>query len=66
MDMAFAHAKRYLSKLSASHVSTLNVDFANQNVLKRIPIAMLNENKADWNENLRICAEEPVAPLYKC
>ena len=38
---------------------------ANQNVLKRILIAMLNENKADSNENFRICAEEPVAPLYK-
>ena len=38
---------------------------ANQNVLKRILIAMLTENKADWNENFRICAVEPVAPLYK-
>ena len=28
-------------------------------------IAMHNENKADSNENFRICAEEPVAPLYK-
>ena len=65
MDMPFAQAKRYLSKLTASHFSTLNVDFANQNVLNRILIAMLNENKADWNENFRICAEEPVAPLYK-
>ena len=58
-------AKRYLSELTTSHFSTLNVDFANQNLLKRIPIAMLNENKADWNENFRICAEEPVAPRYK-
>ena len=52
-------------KITASHFSTLNMKFANQNVLKRILIAMLNENKADWNENFRICAEEPVAPLYK-
>ena len=44
---------------------TLNMKFANQDVLKRILIVMLNENKADSNENLRICAEEPVAPLYK-
>ena len=65
MDMLFTQAKQYLSKLTASHLSTLNTDFANQNVLKRIPIAMLNENKADCNENFRICAEEPVAPLYK-
>ena len=65
MDMAFAQAERYLSRLTASHSSTLNMDFANWNVLKRIPIAMLNENKADCNENFRICADEPIAPLYK-
>ena len=52
-------------KITSSYFSTLNMKFANQNVLKRILIAMLNENKADWNENFRICAEEPVAPLYK-
>ena len=65
MDVPFAQAKQYLSKLTTSHVSTLNVDFANQNVLKRILIAMLNENKTDSNENFRICSEEPVAPLYR-
>ena len=65
MDMPFVQAERYLSKITASHFSTLNTKFANQNVLKRILIEMLNKNKADWNENFRICAEEPVAPLYK-
>ena len=65
MDMPFMQAERYLSKLTASHFSTLNMDFSNQNVLKRILIAMLNKNKADCNENFKICAEEPVAPLYK-
>ena len=65
MDMPFAQAERYLSKITASHFSTLNMKFANQNVLKRILIAMLNKNKANCNENFRICAEEPVAPLYK-
>ena len=65
MDMPIAQAKRYLSKMTASHFSTLNTKIANQNVLKRILIAMLNKNKADSNENFRICAEEPVAPLYK-
>ena len=65
MDVLFAQAKQYLSKITASHFSTLNMKIANQNVLKRILIAMLNENKADTNENLRICAEEPIAPLYK-
>ena len=65
MDMPFAPAERYLSKLTASHFSTLNMRIANQNMLKRILIAMHNENKADCNENFRICAEEPIAPLYK-
>ena len=65
MDVPFAQAERYLSKITTSHFSTLNMKFANRNVLKRILIAMLNENKADLNENFKICAEEPVAPLYK-
>ena len=65
MDVPFMQAKQYLSKITASHFSTLNTKFANQNVLKRILIAMLNENKANCNEHFRICAEEPVAPLYK-
>ena len=65
MDVPFAQAKQYLSKITTSHFSTLNTKIANQNVLKRILIAMLNENKADSNENFRICSEESVAPLYK-
>ena len=60
MDVLCAQAEQYLSKITTSHFSTLNTDFANWNVLKRILIAMLNENKADCNENFRICAEEPV------
>ena len=65
MGMPFAQAEQYLSKLTVSQFSTLNTKIANQNVLKRILIAMLNENKADLNENFSICAKEPVAPLYK-
>ena len=65
MDVQFAQAEQYLSKITVSHFSTLNTKIANQNVLKRILIAMLNENKADSNENFRICSEEPVVPLYK-
>ena len=65
MDVPFTQDERYLSKLTTSHFSTLNADFANWNVLKRIPIAMLNENKANWNENFRTSPEEPIAPLYK-
>ena len=52
-------------KITASHFSTLNTKIANQNMLKRILIAMHNENEADCNENFRTCAEEPIAPLYK-
>ena len=65
MDMPFMQAKQYLSKITTSHFSTLNTKLANQNMLKRILIVMLNENKADSNENFRICAEELIAPLYK-
>ena len=65
MDVLFAQAERYLSNIATSHFNTLNTKIANQNVLKRILIAMLNKNKADTNENFRICAEESLAPLYK-
>ena len=52
-------------KITTSHFSSLNMKIANQNVPKRILIAMHNKNKAVCNENFRICAEEPIAPLYK-
>ena len=65
MDMPFVQAERYLSKITASHFSTLYTKIANQNMLKRILIAMLNKNKADSNENFKICVEEPMVPLYK-
>ena len=51
MGMLFMPAKLYLRKVTASHFSTLNMKIVNQNVLKRILIAMHNENKADCNEN---------------
>ena len=65
MDVPFTQAERYLSKITTSHFSTLNTEIANQNMVKRILIAMLNENTADSNENFRICSEESVVPLYK-
>ena len=65
MDLPFAQAEQYLSKLTATHFNTLNMRYADQNMLKRILIAMLNKNKADSNENFKICLEKPVAPLYK-
>ena len=63
-DLPFMQAGQYLSKLTASHFGTLNTRSANQNVLERILIAMHNENKADCDENFRICAEELIVPLY--
>ena len=65
MDVPFMQAKLYLTKLTTSHFNTLNTKIANQNVLKMILIAMLNENMAVSNENFRICSEESIAPLYK-
>ena len=65
MDTLFMPAKLYLTKLTTSHFSTLNTRIANQAVLKMILIAMHNENKADYDENFRICAEESVGPMYK-
>ena len=53
MDMPFTQAEVYLSKLTISHFGTLNTRIGNQNVLKRILIAMHNKNKADCNENFR-------------
>ena len=55
MDVPFKQAKQYLSKITASHFSTLNTKIANQNVLKKL---LINENKADSFENFRICAED--------
>ena len=65
MDTPFMPAELYLIKITTSHFSTLNTRIANQNMLKTILIAMHNENKADHNENFRICAEESIGPLYK-
>ena len=61
----FMPAKLYLLKFTASYFSTLNMKTANQNVLKMILISMHNKNKADCNENFRICAEKSIGPLYK-
>ena len=65
MDMPSMPAKLYLIKLTASYFSTLNTRIANQNVLKTVLTAMHNKNKANCNENFRICAEESVGRLYK-
>ena len=65
MVMPLTPAEQYLSKITTSHFITLNTKIANQNVMKGILIAMHIKNDAGCNENFRICAEEPIAPLYK-
>ena len=65
MHMPFAPAELCLSQLTTCHFSTLNTKIENQNMLKMILIAMHNKNKADCNDNFRICAEESIGPLYK-
>ena len=65
INMPFMSAELYLIKLTTSHFSALNAKIANQNMLKMILIDMHNENKADCNENFKICAEESIGPLYK-
>ena len=42
MHMPFAPAKLYLTKLTTSHFSTLNMKISSQNMLKMILIAMHN------------------------
>ena len=53
MDVPFAQAELYISKVTASHSNVLNMNIANQNMLERILIAMLNEKMAVSNENFR-------------
>ena len=57
MDVPIAQAELYISKVTASHFNVLNTKIANQNMLERILIAMLNDNMA-------VSSEEPVPPLY--
>ena len=63
-DVPFAQAELYITKLTASYFKALNTKIANQNVLETILIAMLNENTAVSNENLRNYCGESVPPLY--
>ena len=58
-------AEGLLLKLTTSHFNALNNKNTNENVLKRILIAMQDEKKADCNENFRIYSEESVDHLYK-
>ena len=61
MDMPFAQAKLYLTKITSSHFNALNMKIANQNVLERILIAMLNKNTA-----MRISRIDLRNPYHPC
>ena len=63
--LPFMPAEQLLLKISASHFNALNMQIANQNVLERILITMQDNNKANCNENFRICSEESIGCLYK-
>ena len=56
-DLPFTPAESYISKLTTSHFNTLKTQIANQNMLVMLLIAMQDENKADCNENFRMCRE---------
>ena len=57
MDVLFAQAELYTTKLTASHFKALSTKIANQNVLETILIAM-----AVSNENFRNCCGDPYRP----
>ena len=52
IGLACTQADSNLEKITASHFWVLNVQNANKNVPNMIPIAYLNENFMDYNENL--------------
>ena len=53
------------TKLKASNFHALNNENANENMLRRILIAIDNDNKANFNENFRTYSPDPIAHLYK-
>ena len=65
MFVPFMQAKWLLLKLTTSPFDSLNQEYANENVMKRIPIAVHNENKANCNENFKTYSKESIGHLYK-
>ena len=53
-----------LEKLTASHFQALNAQNPNENMPNMIPIASLNENLMDCNENLAWGKQEPLIHSY--
>ena len=54
-----------LAKITTSHFQVLNTQNANQYMPNMIPIAYLNENLTDCNENLAWGKQEPLVQILK-
>ena len=62
--MACMPADSNLKKLTASHSWVLNTENTNENMPNMIPIAYLNENLMDCNENFVRGKHEPLIYPY--
>ena len=63
MDMPFTQAEPYLTKITASIFNTLNTKITNQNVLKRILIAMVTRTRLF---QMRISGYDQRNPCRPC
>ena len=57
-------ANSNLVKITASHFQVLNTQNANENMPNMIPIAYLNENFTNCNENFAWGKQEPLIHPY--
>ena len=62
--LACMQANSNLEKISTSHYWVLYTQNANENMTIMIPIAYLNENFMDCNENLAWGKQEPLIPPH--
>ena len=62
--LACTQADLNLEKITTSHFWVLNAQSANENMPNMIPIAYLNENFMDCNENLAWGKQEPLIHPY--
>ena len=60
--LAYMQADSNLAKITASHFQVVNTQNANENMGNMIPIAYLNENFIDCNENVAWGKQEPIHP----
>ena len=64
IQVAWTQPDSNLGKLTTSHFWELNTQSANKNIPNMIPIAYLNENLMDCNENLAWGKQEPLIHHY--